>query len=397
MAIRSIVAIVVALVAGVFSLALAPADEAPCPPPATACAPPSASVAPSSSAAPRIEQARLLFFFGEGCARCAEAEPLVRRLSDEGVSVEWIEIRHDAAGLARYREIIERLNIQGAGIPLFVVGDRFVVGYRGAPSETEVRELLSRSRDTTRTAITLPIVGRIDPARVSFPMFTVIVGLLDGINPCAIYVLAALLGILLHVRSRGRLILFGATFVVMSGVVYFLFMTAWVRVFLFAGVSRAVTIVLGAALVVMGLVNLKELVWFKKGPSLMIPDRAKPGLFRRMRAIAGAARPGTAFLGIAALAFLVNLVELGCTLGLPAIYTRILSLRYPTAPLTRLLYLAFYNVLYVVPLALVVAVFAVTFRKISLSERAAKVLKGISGALLVAFGLLFTFAPGVLQ
>lgn len=394
MAIRYLLAIVVALTLGLSPVAfVARADEAPCPPAASVCAPPAASTAPSGTAA--VARAQLLFFHGEGCPHCADAAPFVNQLSDEGVSVEWIEIRRNPEGLARYRDVVERLGIQGAGIPLFVMGDQFVVGFRGDATAAEVRAMLSHS--SRGAEIVLPIVGRVDTGKVSFPAFTVTIGLLDGINPCAIYVLAALLGILLHVRSRGRLILFGATFVVMSGVVYFLFMTAWLRVFLFAGVSRAVTVVLGLALMVMGLVNLKELVWFKKGPSLMIPDRAKPGLFRRMRAIAGSAHLWTAFLGIAVLAFLVNLVELGCTLGLPAIYTRMLSLRYPDAPLTRFAYLALYNAMYVVPLALVVAVFAITFRKLSLSERAAKILKAVSGTLLLLFGVLFAFAPSVLQ
>jgi hypothetical protein len=144
-------------------------------------------------------------------------------------------------------------------------------------------------------------------------------------------------------------------------------------------------------------VNLKELLWFKKGPSLMIPDRAKPALFRRMRAIADAAGLSGAIVGIATLAFLVNLVELGCTLGLPAIYTRMLSLRFSSAPFTRFAYLALYNTLYVVPLALVVGIFAVTFRKFALTERSAKALKAISGLALLLFGVLFVVWPGALR
>jgi hypothetical protein len=128
-------------------------------------------------------------------------------------------------------------------------------------------------------------------------------------------VLLVLLSILVLVKSRARLLLFGAMFVVASGVVYFLFMTAWMELFSLAGLSRAITVLLGLVVLAMGLVNLKELLWFKKGVSLMIPDRAKPGLFRRMRAIAHSVSLPAALAGIAALAFLVNLIELGCTLG----------------------------------------------------------------------------------
>jgi len=148
---------------------------------------------------------------------------------------------------------------------------------------------------------------------------------------------------------------------------------------------------------VMGLVNLKELLWFKHGPSLTIPDWVKPTLYRRMRGVANAASLPAAVVGIALLAFLVNLVELGCTLGLPAIYTRLLSTRVELSWLGRYAYLALYNLAYIVPLGLVVIIYVATLQRLALSERGAKVLKAISGALLVSFGAIFILKPEILS
>ena len=175
------------------------------------------------------------------------------------------------------------------------------------------------------------------------------------------------------------MLLFGGAFVLMSGVVYFLFMTVWVGLFRLIGLSRTITIILGCVVLVMGLINLKELMWFKKGVSLMISDKAKPKLFKRMRGIARAASLPAALGGVVALAFVVNLIELGCTLGLPAVYTRILSLRHELGAPARYGYLALYNLAYIVPLAAIVAVYAATVHRITLSERGAKILKGVSG------------------
>jgi hypothetical protein len=183
----------------------------------------------------------------------------------------------------------------------------------------------------------------------------------------------------------------------MSGVVYFTFMSMWLGAFAVGGVSRAVTSVLGGVLVLMGLLNAKDAIWLGKGPSLSVPDAAKPALHRRMRAIAAAASLPAGLAGVAALAFVVNLVELGCTIGLPAVYTRILSLRTDLGTAGRAAYLALYNLAYVVPLALIVAVFVLTLRRIVLTERGARILKGISGALLVTFGAIFLLAPGLLE
>jgi hypothetical protein len=360
-------------------------------PPGVACGEPPGA-APEGPAA---SGASLTVFWGVGCPHCEEARPFVERLArEQGVPVEWVEIRGDAAGRARFAAEVERLGIRGAGIPLFVAGDRAVVGFRRGESETEIGALLGGA--TRGDVLVLPVLGALDPSRVPLGAFTAAVGLLDGFNPCAMYVLVVLLGILLHTPSRARVALYGGAFVAVSGIVYFLFMTAWLGAFAAGGVSRALTSVLGAVLVGMGLLDLKDAVWLRRGPSLSIPERAKPALFRRMRAIAGTASVPAALLGIAALAFVVNLVELGCTLGLPAMYTRVLSTRSGLGATERVAYLALYNVFYVVPLASVVAVFAITRRRLSLSERGARVLKGVAGALLLVFGIAFLLRPELL-
>lgn len=355
---------------------------------------------PPPARPPEPERKRLLFFWGVGCPHCEAAKPFVSALEREtpGLTVERVEVRQDTAGRSRFIDSMRRLQASAVGIPTFVVGDAYVVGFTGEATEREVRALL-QGKPTAQSprSVELPMIGSVDPTAISLPAFTLLIGLVDGINPCAMWVLLVLLGILSHVKSRKRLVLFGGTFVVASGVVYFAFMTAWIGVFSLVGLSRHVTIALGLLVLGMGLINLKELFWFKQGVSLMIPDKAKPGLYRRMRGIAGAASLPAAFLGVTVLAFLVNLVELGCTLGLPAVFTRILTLRGDLSAPMRYAYLALYNVAYVVPLALIVLVYALTLHRLTLSERGAKVLKAVSGVLLVTFGLFFILAPDVLS
>ena len=355
---------------------------------------------PNAGVARAAAQSRvtLLFFWGVGCPHCEEAKPFVARLPREypRLDVESIEIRRDPNGRARFIETMERLRAQGVGIPTFVVGERYVVGFAKGDTEPRVRALIehalrgegARGRlPDEEQVIRLPLFGDVDPQAMPLPAFAAVVGLIDGVNPCAIWVLVVLLGILSHVRSTKRLALVAGTFVFVSGVVYFIFMTAWLSVFRFVGLSQTITIALGAALVLMGLVNLKELLWFKKGLSLTIPDRVKPGLYRRMRAIANAVSLPAALAGVVGLAFFVNLIELACTLGLPAAFTRILSLQEQLSSLDRYALLVLYNGAYIIPLAVVVLLYALTLHRMALSERGAKVLKGVSGTLLVLFGL----------
>ncbi|HVY46736.1 MAG TPA: thioredoxin family protein [Minicystis sp.] len=342
----------------------------------------------------------LLFFWGVGCPHCREAEPLVRAVEDENprLHVEAIEVRQDPEGRRRFVDTMRRLGAASVGVPTFVIGEHYLVGYAEGDTDVRLRAMIAEALGTSapaRERIAVPFLGEVDPITVSLPAFTVAIGLADSVNPCAIWVLVVLLGILLHVDTTRRMALYAGTFVAMSGVVYFGFMVAWSAFFELVGISRLVTKVLGAALLVMGLVNLKDVLWFKKGVSFVIPERAKPGLFRRMRAIARAATTPAALGGIAVLAFVVNLVELGCTLGFPAIYTRVLALRHvATAP--RLAYLVLYNVVYVIPLFVIAVVFIGFKRRIAMTELAGRALKGVSGLLLVVFGLVFVFAPRLL-
>lgn len=354
-----------------------------------------------AAADPQEAQRTLVVFWGVDCPHCEEARPFVESLAaeDPGLRVEWVETRADPAGRARLRATAERLGLEPVGVPTFVAGDRGVVGFARGTTEAAVRALVREGPATPRAGaepVSIPWLGAVDPARVPLPLLTVAIGLVDGLNPCAMYVLVVLLGLLLHARSRGRVLLYGGVFVAASGIVYVLFMGAWLGFFAAAGVSRRITAVLGGVLLAMGVLNLKDVLWLRRGPSLSIPETAKPGLFRRMRAVADAASAPAAFAGVVVLAFLVNLVELGCTLGLPAVYTRLLSLREGLSGAGRAAYLALYGLAYVVPLALVVGVFAVTFRRLTFGEGAARVLKAISGVLLVGFGLVFLLRPDLL-
>ncbi|MBK9259851.1 MAG: thioredoxin family protein [Polyangiaceae bacterium] len=359
----------------------------------------------SSGRAEALELNTLFFFWGIGCPHCEEAKPAVEALAKErpDLRIESIEIRQNAVGRQRYIDTMERLGAEAVGIPTFVVGNSYIVGYTKGETDEQLRALVSSAKGgsaagnpaSRREVFKVPWIGEVDSRAVSLPWLTVVMGLADGVNPCAMWVLVVLLGILMHVDDTRRMLLYAGTFVVMSGVVYFIFMTAWSVLFSLAGLSAMVTTILGVVLLAMGLINLKDVVWFKKGPSLVIPDKVKPGLFRRMRAIANAATTPAALAGITMLAFVVNLVELGCTVGLPAVYTRILSLRGISAA-SRFGYLALYNVIYVVPLLAVVAAFIGLKRRFVMTERAARVLKAMSGMLLVTFGTLFLLAPELL-
>jgi len=185
------------------------------------------------------------------------------------------------------------------------------------------------------------------------------------------------------------------TFVLFSGLVYFVFMAAWLNVFLIAGELRVITFVAGLLALTVAALNIKDYFWFKTGPSLSIPDAAKPGLFKRMREVVASGSMGPMLASTVLLAIVANSYELLCTAGFPMVYTRALTL----ADLESWQYyawLAAYNVIYVLPLLAIVTVFTWTMGARKLSEAEGRLLKLISGFMMLGFGLLLLIAPNML-
>jgi glutaredoxin len=334
-------------------------------------------------------------FVREDCPHCADAHRFLAELRREQPALRVVErdVLRDPAARERLRALAAEHGVGAVGVPTFLVGGRLVVGFRSA--ETTGAELRA-ALVGRESAPELPWLGRVDVDALGLPVFTVLVGLLDGFNPCAMWVLVFLVSLLAGLEDRRRMALVAGSFVAVSGAAYFVFMLAWLNVFLALGVSRALEVGLGVVAVAIGAVHLKDGFAPGVGPSLSIPDSAKPGLYRRLRAVVRAERPLAALVGAAALAVVVNLVELGCTAGLPAVYTRILTLR--ELPLWQYLgYLVLYNAAYVADDALVVATAVLTLSRRRIQERGARVLQWVSGGVMLALGLMLLLAPGWLR
>lgn len=186
--------------------------------------------------------------------------------------------------------------------------------------------------------------------------------------------------------------LIAGTFVLVSGLLYFAFMAAWLNVFLFIGLSRAVQITLGSVALFVGAVNVKDFFALHRGISLSIPESAKPGFYSRVRGILQAENLVGALLGIVILAGLVNMVELLCTAGFPALYTHLLTMQQlPTWEYYG--YLGLYNLAYILDDSLMVTIAVITLSRKKLSYDAGRWLKLIGGTVMLSLGIVLILKP----
>jgi hypothetical protein len=262
-----------------------------------------------------------------------------------------------------------------------------VLPMNGAPSQASTAE---------SPQFALPMIGEIDSQSWSLPLLTLVLAALDSFNPCAFFVLLFLLSLLIHAGSRRRMLAIGGLFITVSGLVYFLSMAAWLNLFLLVGHLSWVTLLAGLLALTFGLLNVKDFFLFQRGPSLAIPKQAKPKLFARMRAVVAAGSLPAMLAATVTLAVVANLYELLCTAGFPMVYTRTLTLSQLPAS-THYLYLALYNLIYMVPLLLIVLLFVFTLGRHKLQAREGELLKLLSGWMMTGLGTVLLFAPGLLD
>lgn len=240
--------------------------------------------------------------------------------------------------------------------------------------------------------IAVPWLGKLRVSELGMPGFTFLLGLVDGFNPCAMWVLIFLLSVLVNLKDRRRILLIAGTFVFISGLAYFAFMAAWLNVFLLIGFARPAQIALGLMAALIGVVNVKDFVAFGRGISFSIPDSAKPGIYARVREIVAAKFLATALIGAIVLAVLVNTIELLCTAGLPALYTQILTFQQFPA-WKNYMYLGLYNLAYMLDDAIMLTIAVVTLSHRKLQEREGRWLKLVSGLVILALGMMLLFKP----
>jgi len=238
---------------------------------------------------------------------------------------------------------------------------------------------------------------RLDISGFSLPVLTIVLAGLDSFNPCAFFILIFLLNLLLYTRSRKRMVLVGGIFVFFSGLWYYAFMFVLYNTFLLTNIFiDIVTIIAGCIALTLGALSIKDFFFFKKGVSLSIPEEKRLGLFKRMRDLVKTPQIILVISGAIVLAAIVNFYELLCTLGFPLVFTRQLT-AYKIPMLQSYLYIFFYNVIYVIPLIIIVLIFVFTLGRWKLSEWQGRILKLLSGIMLVSFGVLFIIDFKILQ
>ena len=254
------------------------------------------------------------------------------------------------------------------------------------------------------TQIKIPIFGVIDTERGSLILTTILIAAADGFNPCAFFILTFLLAAMLYAGSeeenkgkkRKRIILVGGIFVLFSALIYFLFMSLWLNVFLYAKHIVVLTLVAGIIAVFAGIINIKDYFFFQKGLSFTLSKKERFKFINKVEKLTQIKSVYMLILGTVIIAVSVNMYELLCTFGFPMVFLRILTLRSLTG-FSYYSYVSLYSIVYVLPLVIIVSIFAYTLGKKEFGKDSIRRFKLISGFMVLFLGLILIINPLLLE
>jgi len=377
--------------------------------------PPMASEANASCGAMQTT-VDLEVFVRQGCPHCAKAEAFLAALAAErpGLRISLRDVGQDALALERLRQLSNAEGLKQLNVPAFHINGRLLVGFsEEAGTGKRIKSLLSETRQTEESSRSPPsctadqsptceseptaptgpesfevtLFGHtLSLDRVGLPLFTLAMGLLDGLNPCSMWVLLLMISLLAPMQDRWRMLAVAGTFVAVEGLAYLAFMAAWLNLFLLVGLSRTSEILIAAVAISAGAIHIKDFLAYGRGISLSIPEKSKPGLYAQIRHILQAENLLGAMLGAVVLAVLVQIVEFLCTSGFPALYTRILTLQH-LGGFSYYGYLLLYNAAYMFDDAVVLGIGIFTLSQRRLQENQGRWLKLVSGAVMVGLGV----------
>jgi hypothetical protein len=386
--------------------------------------------APTVSASDAEQQTNIYFFWGDGCPHCANAKPFLENLDEQSdaITLYSYEVYNSSWNQMLFQKVGEELQLSSSGVPLIIIGDEPFVGYSqsyadtiearavecsedGCPDsiasivgasakaepadDTPAKTDQQQSTDTAKT-INLPILGTVNVRDFSLPILTIIIAAIDGFNPCAMWVLLFLITVLLGMKDRRRMWALGGAFIAASSFVYFLFLAAWLNIFAFIGYISWVKSLIGVAAIAIGIYYLRDYFANKNAVCKVTNNTQRQKILTRIRDLTHERNFWIALVGIVVLAFAVNLIELVCSAGLPAVFSGVLATSgIPTWQ--QYMYMLLYVLVFMADDLLIFFTAMFTMKITGLQANYARASHLVGGIVMLLLGGLLLFAPQLLM
>ncbi len=365
------------------------------------------------------KEIRLYLFHQSTCPHCKEEIKFLESIKKDYPNVDMVfyEIDTNVMNYNFYKKVKEATKISSNGVPFTIIGTDYYVGFGDGDGEAIVNsinkflkndkyiDVISKIKnDEDISSIeyntdpqnerTIPILGKIDIRTVSLPLVSIVIGFIDGFNPCAMWVLLFLITILLNMKDKKKMWILGITFLVTSALVYLLFMLAWLKVALSFTSIKIVRILIALVALIGGFINLRSYIrsLSKDDGCEVVDDKKRKSIISKIKKIAAEKSFALALIGIITLAVSVNLVELACSAGLPLVFTQILAINNLSS-FGYGFYMFLYILFFLIDDIVIFVIAMLTLNIKGISSKYGKYSHLIGGIIMVLIGILMVFKP----
>jgi len=389
-------------------------------------------------------------FYGNGCPHCAaEEEFLSDYLKDRtDVKLYKYEIWYDSHNQELLSKVQKEMGTTNKnGVPFTVIGKKTIVGYADGVTDEQIKDAINyylnndyrdyageitgkvkknevkedttkdeskaedkkenkiekaddtKDSDQTDENVTVPVLGKINAKKVSLPILAVVLGFVDGFNPCAMWILIFLITMLFNMKDRKKMWILGLTFILTSGIVYLMFMLAWLNLATFISKIAFIRLLIAVIALVVGLINVYKYIdaLKKKDEGCDVVDKKdRKKIMEKIISITHEKKFIIALLGIMVLAASVNIIELMCSIGIPLLFTQILAMNN-LSTLSYMIYMFIYIFFFLIDDIVIFVISMVTLKVTGLSTKYTKYSHLIGGIIMLIIGLLLIIKPELLM
>ena len=344
----------------------------------------------------------LYLFHRDSCPHCREEIEWLNTIKEEykdTLNIYMYEVENNKDNMALLKKVFAENPDVKQNVPLTIIGNDFITGFSDTTKnsiEKSIKNYLSDEgiSEEEKNSEDLPILGKVDVKKVSLPLVGIILGFIDGFNPCAMWVLLFLINMLMHMDNKKRRWIYGLTFLFVSGLVYFISMLG---INLVLSAVEQVTILrslIGIVALIAGIINLKSYIQTRKEKEgcTVVDDKKRKNIIQKIKKIDATPSFFLALIGIAALAVSVNLIELACSLGFPATFAEILAIN-DVHGFARIMYLILYTLMYMIDDIIVFVISMVTLEATGITNKYSKLTHLIGGIIMIIMAILLIFKP----
>ena len=379
------------------------------------------------------EKINMYFFHGDGCPHCAAEEKFIKENKEifSDINIVKYEVWHNDENVELLRRVINKFAMESNSIPYNVIGNTVITGYsdsagtgnkiinaikyyKANPDKykdivKEVKNGNMKKAELNEEAINyegsahiikVPLLGKVDLEKISLGFATVLIGLIDGFNPCAMWILLFLISVLIGMKDKKRMFIIGFTFLLSSALVYMAIMLSWINIVIQLSTTNMFRNIIAIVAIIGGIINLRSymnsLNEEDSSGCEVVDDKKRKKIFNKIKKFTKEKSLFLALIGVIALAVSVNIVELACSAGLPLVFSELLLINNITG-IQSLMYVLIYILLFLIDDIIVFSIAMFTMEATGLSTKYNKYSHLIGGIIMLIIGILLIVKPGWLM